>query len=256
MPTYQNNQGPFDAVLCDVDGCLIDEAGGPLDLTHLTLIAQHNAHAKAQHDRPLVTVCTGRPLPFAECVCRIIANDILPCVCENGAWIYDPAQNGYLLDPAITPDHLDAVAALERWVLTQYGSQGVSCQPGKTASVSLYHADPHYLETLKPTLVAICEKNQWPFRISGTWNYINCDLTHVSKATGIKRWLALTGLNANRCAGIGDTQSDIAIAQSVQWFGVPANRDPAIDSHATHISKHEQIKAVIEMLELLSSNAH
>jgi len=37
----------------------------------------------------------------------------------------------------------------------------------------------------------------------------------------------------------------------VNWFGVPANRDPAIDRHAHHISALDQIDAVIEMLGLL-----
>ena len=250
-PTFQNTAGAFDAVLCDIDGCLLDEAGGPLNLDRLAVIAQHNAHAKAHHDRPLVTVCTGRPQPFAECICRAIANDLLPCVCENGAWVYDPSVNGYHLDPAITDAHLAAADQLRRWCLSTYAAQGVFSQPGKTASVSLYHRAPDFLETIKPALVEACAQHHWPFRISGTWNYINCDLDHISKATGIQQFLNQTGLAPQRLAGIGDTQSDIAIAQSVKWFGVPANRDPAIDPHATHISKLDQVDAVVEMLGML-----
>ena len=249
--TFCNQAGAYDAVLCDIDGCLLDEAGGPLNLGHLAAVADHNARAKADRDRPLVTVCTGRPQPFAECICRAIANDLLPCVCENGAWVYDPSTNGYHLDPAITDEHVDAAAAFRRWCLDAYGPDRVSAQPGKTASVSLYHPDPAFLETLKPALAEACTANRWPFRISGTWNYINCDLTHISKATGIAQFLKRTGLNPQRIAGIGDTKSDIAIAESVHWFGVPANRDPAIDRHAHHISALDQIDAVIEMLGLL-----
>ena len=251
MPTHRNHQGPYDAVLCDIDGCLLDEAGGPLNLDRLAVIAEHNARAKADRDRPLVTVCTGRPLPFAECICRAIANDVLPCVCENGAWIYDPANNGYHLDPGISDEDLAAANDFRRWALTTYGPDGVSSQPGKHASVSLYHPDPEFLETLKPALVQACAKNDWPFRISGTWNYINCDLRHISKGTGIAHFLKRTGLNAKRLAGIGDTQGDIAIAQAVAWFGVPANRDPAIDGVAQHVSNLYQIHAVVEMLKLL-----
>ena len=181
MPTYRNTQGPYDAVLCDIDGCLLDEAGGPLNLNGLAAVAEHNARAKADRDRPLVTVCTGRPLPFAECICRAIANDVLPCVCENGAWVYDPATNGYHLNPDISDAHVEATHAFCRWCLDTYGRDGVSSQPGKHASVSLYHADPEFLETIKPALVQACAENHWPFRISGTWNYINCDLQHIQQ---------------------------------------------------------------------------
>jgi len=222
-----------------------------LNLDRLSVIAEYNARAKADQDRPLVTVCTGRPLPFAECMCRAIANDVLACVCENGAWVYDPAVNGYHLAPTISDEHVDAAAAFRRWCLAAYGPDGVSSQPGKNASVSLYHRDPDYLETIKPALVDACQKNQWPFRISSTWNYINCDLAHVSKATGIAQFLKRTHLDPQRLAGIGDTKGDIAIAQTVKWFGVPANRDPTIDHYAAHVSKLDQIDAVVEMLELL-----
>jgi len=251
MPAYQNTQGNFDAVLCDIDGCLLDEAGGPLNLDRLAAVAEHNARAKADHDRPLVTVCTGRPLPFAECMCRAIANDVLPCVCENGAWVYDPSVNGYHLDPAITDAHVDAAVAFRRWCLERYAPDGVSSQPGKNASVSLYHRDPDFLDTLKPALADACAENGWPFRVSGTWNYINCDLAHISKATGIAQFLKRTGLDPQRLAGIGDTKGDIAIAETVKWFGVPANRDPAIDRYAAHISELHQVDAVVEMLEIL-----
>ena len=255
MPTYRNTQGTFDAVLCDIDGCLLDEAGGPLNLDGLAAVAEHNSRAKADRDRPLVTVCTGRPLPFAECICRAIANDVLPCVCENGAWVYDPATNGYHLDPDISDAHVDAANAFRRWCLDHYGPDGVSSQPGKHASVSLYHADPEFLETIKPALAEACAENDWPFRISGTWNYINCDLRHISKGTGIAQFLQRTGLDPRRLAGIGDTQGDIAIAEAVAWFGVPANGDPAIDGHAQHVSELHQIDAVVEMLKMLSGGS-
>ncbi|MBB6431634.1 HAD family hydrolase [Algisphaera agarilytica] len=250
-PLFQNVAGRYDAVLCDIDGCLLNEAGGPLDLVALNKIAEHNVRAKTDRDRPLVTVCTGRPLPFSECMCRLIANDVLPCVCENGVWVYDPSVNGYHLDPAITNEHVDAAVAFRRWCLDVYADQGVSSQPGKNASVSLYHRDPDFLESIKPRLAEACAEHGWPFRVGGTWNYINCDLEHISKATGIDQFLKRTGLDPKRLAGVGDTKGDIAIAESVAWFGVPANRDPAIDAHATYISPLEQADGVVDMLERL-----
>ncbi len=238
----------FDAVFCDVDGCLVDEAGGSLPLEKLGRIAAYNRLALDGRDRPVVTLCTGRPEGFAECLARVIDNPLLPIVCENGAWLHDPTDNAYLLDPAVTADDLAAVAALEAWVRRELGPAGVSIQPGKTASVSLYHPDVELLETFKPRLRDAAIENGWPFRISGTWSYINCDLDQVSKATGIARFLALTGIDAARCAGIGDTAHDLQIAESVAWFGVPQNRAAVLDDAAHEIAEAAGVDGVIELL--------
>lgn len=240
--------GRFDAVLCDVDGCLIDEAGGPLPLAALGRIAAHNQRAMDRRDRPVVTLCTGRPQPFAECLARVIHNPLLPVVCENGAWLHDPVGNAYLLDPAVTEADLDAIAEFTAWTRRTLGPEGVSVQPGKTASVSLYHRDAERLQAWQPSLREAVAHHGWPLRISGTWSYINCDLEHVSKATGIARFLERTGLAADRCAGIGDTAHDLQIAESVAWFGVPRNRQPVLDAAAHAVARAPDLEGVIELL--------
>lgn len=251
-PAYHSSSR-FDAVLCDVDGCLVDEAGGPLDLVGLAKVAEHNRQARAHRDRPIVTLCTGRPISFGDCLCRVISNTLLPCVTENGVWLFDPATNQGHMDPTITPEQRDAVRGLQNWLATTYSAYGLSFQPGKAASVSPYHPDADWLKQIEPEIQAQCKLNHWPFRVTATWNYINCDLEHISKATGIARWLEYTGLDPARVAGIGDTASDRAIAMSVAWFAAPANRDPAIDDTTHYISPHEQIEGVLDILAQLEA---
>ncbi|MCR9118028.1 MAG: HAD hydrolase family protein, partial [bacterium] len=88
----------------------------------------------------------------------------------------------------------------------------------------------------------------WPFRVSMTWFYINCDLTFVSKASGISRLLEATGLSKDRVIGIGDTLSDKAIADNVKWFACPANAWDDLKTHADYISPHEEIDGVLDIL--------
>lgn len=249
-PTFRS-LARYDSVLCDVDGCLCDESGGPLDLDRLAAIAEHNDRAKRELDRPVVTVCTGRPIAFAECMCRLIHNDVLPCVAENGVWLYNPANNRWAMDPAITPEHRAAVRHLEDWLLDHYGNDGLTLQPGKAASVSPHHRDTDFLQRIQPEIARQCEERGWPFRVSATWNYINCDLKHISKGTGIARWVEATRADPDRLAGIGDTLGDRAIAESVAFFGAPANRDPRIDPVCDYISPHDQVAGVLDILDHL-----
>ncbi|QYK48268.1 MAG: HAD family phosphatase [Phycisphaeraceae bacterium] len=242
----------YDAVICDIDGCLSPEHSGPMDAPSLAKIAAHNHIAQHRHDRPVVTLCSGRPLPFAEAMCRLIGNRTLPIICENGVWMYDPITNEYLMDPAITERHLEMVAEASRWVRTDLGPKGATIQPGKAASISLYHTDTDTLRLLVPDLERTFAREAWTFRVSMTWLYINCDLAHVSKATGLARLKQRTGLTRDRLAGIGDTTSDLAIREHVAWFACPANAQDQIKRHADFIAPHPEAEGAVDILSMLS----
>jgi hydroxymethylpyrimidine pyrophosphatase-like HAD family hydrolase len=242
----------FDLVVCDVDGCLVSEGQHAFDLPSLAAVAAHNQRAWERGDRPLVTLCTGRPQPFAEAICRLIGNMYVPCVCEMGAWVYHPGTNVYTLDPRITPAHLRAVDEAAAWVNERYGRDGVTLQPGKTASVTLFHPDPAFLRSIEGAVRAEFAAREWPFRVSMTWLYINCDLEHVSKGTGLDRLLGELKIPKARLAGIGDTTSDRCIAERVAFFACPANAQAAIKEHAHFIAPSNEAKGVLEALERLS----
>lgn len=238
----------FDAIVCDIDGCLSPEHSGPMNAHALARIADHNQQSQDRRDRPVLTLCSGRPQPFAEAMCRLIGNRTLPIVCENGVWIYDPATNEYLMDPAITPGHLDMIAEGTRWVRRELGPKGVTIQPGKAASISLYHADTSILRGLMPKIERTFTREGWTLRVSMTWLYINCDLAHVSKSSGVHRLMQLTGLTRERLAGIGDTTSDLAIRENVAWFACPSNAQDELKRHADFVAARPEAEGVLEII--------
>lgn len=238
----------FDAVICDIDGCLGPESAAPLDAALLSRIAEHNIAAITKGDRPVLTVCSGRPQPFAEAMCRFLSNTTLPCVAENGVWVYDPRDNRFLIDPAITSDDRQAVHEATVWIERELLPRGVIIQPGKTASISLWHPDTAFLMSLLPLLRDTFAQHSWPFRVSNTVAWINCDLTHVSKASGIRRLIDITGLSRERLAGIGDQLSDMAIRESVAFFGCPSNADPKLAARADFVSREPEARGVLDIL--------
>ncbi|MGZ0172485.1 MAG: HAD family hydrolase [Planctomycetales bacterium] len=244
--------GKYDLVICDIDGCLSPESHAPINESALSKIAEHNRKAAAEKDRPLVTLCSGRPISFVEAMCRFIHNTSIPCIGENGVWLYDPAVNAFEMDPAITNEHLEAVHDASKLLRDKYQVAGVFEQPGKSAAVTLYHPDTEYLRSILPDVKAELADRGWPFRVSMTWFYINCDLQHVNKATGINRLFARTGIDPSRTAAIGDTMSDKFMADSVNFFACPANADPEIKQSATYVSPHDEIDGVLDILNQLS----
>jgi hydroxymethylpyrimidine pyrophosphatase-like HAD family hydrolase len=90
--------------------------------------------------------------------------------------------------------------------------------------------------------------------VSLTLFYINCDFSQISKATGIRRLLSQTGIDPHRTAGIGDTSSDLGIAEVVETFGCPSNAIESVKAAADFISEHEQIDGVLDFIQYLESN--
>ena len=251
---FASNHARFDVVLCDIDGCLADEGPAPLDLAALAKVAAHNDRAMRDRDAALITVCTGRPQPFAEAICRLIHNTALECVAENGAWLYHPGTNHYEMDPEITPDHLRQVREAAAWLHETFGPQGVSQQPGKTAAVSLYHDDtPFLMEEVLPRVTEGLRRRGLTLRVSRTERYINCDLPHVSKGSALDRLLARHGLKRDRLAGIGDSMSDIAIRERVAFFACPANAIAEVKSAADFVSDRTQAEGVLDILREIES---
>jgi hydroxymethylpyrimidine pyrophosphatase-like HAD family hydrolase len=244
----------FDLIVSDIDGCLQPESSTAMDLESLATIAEWNRAATERRDRPVVTMCSGRPQPFVEAMGKLIANLTAPSVAENGVWVYDPAGNEYIMDPSITREHRAAVQEAREWLASEYGARGVSQQPGKAASISLYHADTRVLKEIWPRIAEEFDRRGWPLRVSMTWLYINCDLKHVSKGTGMKRLLAMTGMPRERVAGIGDTMSDLAIREHCGWFACPANAAEEIKLRADFVASQSEARGVVEILGRIGAN--
>ena len=241
------------AIICDIDGCLGPESHAPMNAGCLAEIAAMNRRAIGQGVGPIITLCSGRPQPFVEAVCRVIGNDGCPAIAEMGVWLYDAREGraAFERDPNITKEHLRAVREATGWIESELVPRGVVIQPGKSASISLWHAETAYLLSLKPQLVERFALEGWGLRVSSTVAWINCDLEHVSKATGIARMKLKMGFERAELAGIGDTMGDRAIAEAVGFFGVPANAEEGLKAHAHYISPYTEMQGVLDIISKL-----
>lgn len=251
-PLYQSSSR-FDAIVSDIDGCLCDEHGGPFDLARLGLIREYNERAIATRGGPVLTVCSGRPVGFAEAMTRLVGNTLLPAIGEMGVYLHDPRTAQSELDPSISAADLESVAGLQRYFHESLRPMGVTMQPGKSASVTFWHSDTDRLRNrIRPDVESLCGERGWPLRVSMSWFYINCDLAHISKGTGIERFKARTGIATDRLAGIGDTASDLAIRQKVAFFACPANATDEVKAVADYVAAKPEAEGVVEILGVIA----
>ena len=254
MATPRTSDHRFDAIVCDVDGCLSPEQPRPTDMPRLARVAEWN-HRAHRGEAPPLTLCTGRPLPFAEAVGRAVGAFHLPIVCEGGVWLLDLARYTFEMDPRITREHLRLVAHVQEWIGERWSAGGAFFEVGKAAAVTVFHPrGPEFLrESILPEIRDRIAKERWPLRVGMTWTCINVELDFVSKASGLDRLMARTGLTRDRLAGVGDTMSDLAIRERVALFACPANADENLKPHADYVAAHEEAEGVLEILDHLNA---
>lgn len=240
------------AILCDNDGCLQSEALGPLDLGGLGVLQAWNQEARRRPDAlPELTICSGRPLPYVEAMCRVL--DVrLPAVAENGVWLWLPDEYRAVRDPSISDADLEAVEACSHYCETDLRQLGFDRQPGKTCSVTLWHESTEQLMELVPQLTQRVEREAWPFRVSASESHLNLDLEQIDKGSGIRRVKEITGFDASVLGAIGDTSGDLAMRPEVAWFGCPANAIPEVQAVSDDVAEQEELVGVRTLLEALS----
>jgi len=248
MPAPRTSHPRFDAIVCDIDGCLSPEQARPMRTDRLVRVAEHNRRARERGDTPFLTLCTGRPLPFAEAMARAVGAFDLPSVCEGGVWLLTMDPYRWEMDPRIDQGHRDLVREVERWATGQF--EGAFLEAGKSGAVTVFHErGPEYLKSVVlPAVWTRINDERWPLRAGMTWTCVNIELEFISKATGLDRLLGRTGLARERLAGVGDTMSDMAIRERVAWFACPANADPELKKHADYVSPHEEVEGVLDIL--------
>jgi hypothetical protein len=241
---------PYRCIISDIDGCLGPESHAPLDAAALLRVAEWNRAAQARGTS--LTLCSGRPQPYAEAISRLIANTSCPIICEMGVWLYDPRDNRFLIDPAISASDLDTIDACTRYLRAELLPRGIIMQPGKAASISLWHPDTPTLMSLKDAIADRCRREAWNLRVSNTVAWINLELEHVSKGSGIDRLCTMMGYAKSDLAGIGDTLGDMAIRERVAFFACPSNADPRIKAVADYTSPHPETQGVLDILSKLA----
>ena len=244
----------FDAVFCDVDGCLLPETTEPADMVALGAIAEHNARAVRDRDRPVVVPCTGRPQPFCEAVCKMLGRlGGVPAICEHGGWRYFFEDHRWEIEPDITPADRDAIRRAEDWVTGELAELGCFLELGKHTGVTIVHHDHAYLHgELLGHVRSVVGERGWAFDVATTWTCINLTLRSVSKGKAVRRTMDELGLDRARCAGIGDTMGDLAIRREVAWFGCPSNALDELKPHADAVSESPLARGVTELLKMLS----
>lgn len=239
-------------IITDLDGCVSPEESIPWDMASFARFAKlAREAADGAGALPPITLCTGRPQPYCEVLMKQL--DIrLPVICENGAVLYTLHDNYARYAPGVTEEKVeglrDITSFLEREVLPH--EPEAVLQFGKMAQLSVFSKRPELLPPIQERIDAFVARRGGPeLLINASHYYLNISLTGVDKGSTLRHLLGELGIARDEAVGIGDTEGDMPLRESVAFFACPSNAHGIIREAADYVSPYPTIEGVLDILD-------
>ncbi|MEA3365410.1 MAG: HAD hydrolase family protein [Candidatus Hydrogenedentes bacterium] len=239
-------------IITDLDGCVSPEESVPWDVGLFFEFARLSRAASAgESSLAPLTLCTGRPQPYAEVLMKIL--DIrAPVICENGAVLYSLHDNWARVAPGVTAEKIQALRAVRTFIETELlpDHPEAVIQFGKEAQVSVFSKQPDILREMQPRVERFVREHGPELIINCSHYYLNLSLAGVDKGSTLRVLLEELGVERNSVAGIGDTVGDLPLREAVSFFACPANAQAEIKAVADYVSPEPTIAGLLDILAL------
>jgi hydroxymethylpyrimidine pyrophosphatase-like HAD family hydrolase len=233
----------------DLDGCVTH----PFITPHwdsITKIRELSIQSYSDSTIPQLSICTGRPYPYAEAVAQWL--DIRnPIVFESGGGVYFPTEqrvkfaDGYLR-------HYEEVDEIREMIQELINDRFPDVLPefSKKTDVGMVHADGEIIGEL----FDICTNDIAPkysnFEVHRTDVSVNVILKSCNKGNGLYMISSLTEIPLSEVAYIGDSTGDISALKIVGKPFVPANASESIKMLGYNLNGETSI-GVLEAYHML-----
>jgi hydroxymethylpyrimidine pyrophosphatase-like HAD family hydrolase len=228
----------------DTDGCLI-EPFEPYDLEGLA--ALRDQAVGGQGAAPALSVCSGRPYPYAAAITQAL--DItVPVLFESGGGLYDPGEDRTIWNPQLTEEMEIKLETVQRWFETQRDPDGkLSLDYAKRTQAGVFSPDPQEILALRPQTERFVAEEAPDLCMHSSNVSIDVVPPGLTKRHGLE-WLAdHLGLDLDEIAYIGDSvDSDPDALNAVGTSFAPANADEEVRKQVDHVTEGAIIEGVHE----------
>lgn len=208
--------------ITDIDGCLTKPFEAP-DWELISAIRQLNIKSKRTQEIPPITICTGRPQPYAEAVAQWL--DVrFPIVFESSG-LYYLKENRIELHEDFSEDAREKVDELKNWLLNNIISSysGMELEFAKIMDAGLIHTDMKVIDEVVPRIKSFVASHYPDFEVHKTEVSVNTLLKSSNKKKGILQLCKHIGVTPEEVAYIGDSSGDIPALEIVGHAFAPAN---------------------------------
>ncbi len=212
--------------ILDLDGCLTFPFQTP-DWKQITAIRELQRRSEKEDDIPALSLCTGRPQPYAEAVAQWLGVRHT-IIFESGGGFFHPVSAKLTWSPEFTPEIQKKSEEIRSWfskdILPRYS--GMMVEFTKRTDVGLIHTELDTIREVYGLVSEIIERDYPEFEVHYTNVSVNIIVKACNKASGLRYFAKQQQVSADEIAYIGDTSGDI---KALEWAGHPYAPANAID---------------------------
>ena len=230
----------------DLDGCIsYPFRPPPLDAIS-ELVSLHNRR-ESDPAVPLLTLCTGRPLAYAEAVAQWLSVTV-PILFESGCGMYDPTRIQVSWSPRITGATKRALDQLRHVIHRDVAQHHPGTMPefAMRIDVGVVNPDRQRVRDLRQAVeTLVADYPDAELEVHDTPVSVNVIPRAANKGAGVA-WLAEhLGLSLDEVAYMGDSQGDISALTRVAMPFAPANAAAEVKALA-RVTRGEATLGLVE----------
>jgi len=237
----------------DLDGCISHPYKTPV-WGAINKIRDLNLESRSSDVIPPLTVCTGRPYPYAEAVCQWL--DIrLPFVFESAAvYHWEGNRIETVLDG--NKDLLEPILDMKKWLraelLPKYPTAMIEFT--KMIDAGIISPSKETIQKMHEEIQTYVDINHSDLEIHTTEGSVNILIKGNNKYQGLKLLGKNLDISLDEMAYIGDSGGDVKALKFVKMAFAPSNGIDEVKEVATTLSS-EATEAVYDAyLEIIEQN--
>lgn len=240
----------------DLDGCVTEPFQTP-DWKALSELRRLNEQAEHDETIPALSICTGRPQPYAEAVAQWLGMQ-KPLIFESGAGMWFPKEVALAWNPAISETHIQRIEEMRQWMHTQLKNEfpGLTVEFTKHCDAGVLHPDSAVNAKMYEHIVGHTATFGNLFEVHNTDISVNVLIRGINKGSGL-RWLSKqTGIAMQGMAYIGDSSGDLSALEIVGRPFTPRNGIDQAKAIA-EVTEEKNTWGVVEAYKkIIESNRH
>lgn len=223
----------------DIDGCITNGKGKFTDAKIVSLI-----HKEIEKNSLSFFFTTGRSAPYVEALAQFL-NINQWCICENGAYLYNPMTDKVLYNPLIKQDTLIALKDLEKLLSSKPYTDICVAELGKSICISL-NPKAGTIEDLYKVLLSKIDQDL--LYINHSTTAVDITPKGVDKGSALMQLAEIEGYKLKHIVSIGDSSGDLPVMKLTGKKACPQNATYSVKRICDYISPYETTEGILDII--------
>lgn len=230
----------------DLDGCMTDPFETP-NWDAYTQIRALQIQSKLDPSIPPMSICTGRPMPYAEAQAQFLGVR-LPFVFESGGGFYDLTTNTLKWNPIVTDALTSDIEAIRAWAHEEIFPNFPGSMPEfvKFTDVGLIHREKSVIDEIHALATQKISQNYPHFEVHKTDVSVNIIMKKANKGEGLAHLSKMLEIDLFEMSYIGDSSGDIPGLELVGMAFAPSNAHEQVKEVAHVVTSSPSTSGVLE----------